>query len=332
MIDSYLKQMPKTKEPDKIGSSFKNCDVISFDQFSIKSLSVLFSHVPHMRDIALRSQPASILAGNIATLLFYEPSSRTFGSFSAAIKQLGGQTIDILNPQVFSSVAKGETLEDTIRVFEAYSDCIVIRHPEAGTAKKAAECAKSVPIINAGDGIGEHPTQALLDLYTIYEKHDKLHGLTGVIAGDILNGRTVHSLIRGLALYPKNTLYLLSPSTLQLTREDFRDFSKRGIKLIEITSEKEIPKNADFWYWTRVQKERFERIEDYEKVKNTFIVTNKLMKKYAGKNTILMHPLPRVGEILKEIDTDPRALYLRTEVRNGMYIRMALLSLVLGRV
>lgn len=316
-------------EPQKINGKFKGKDIVSLDQFSSKDISIIFKLTRKMKKIAQNGKPSSVLAGKIVTLIFYEPSSRTFGSFGASVKQLGGQTIDILNPQVFSSVSKGETLGDTIRVFEAYSDAIVIRHPVAGTAKIAAEVAKYVPVINAGDGIGEHPTQTLLDLCTIEEKHGKLDNLTGVMVGDLLNGRTVHSLLRGLSLYKKNTIYLLSPRELKLSKEDYQKYSSLGVKLIEIESDKEIPENAHFWYWTRVQKERFKSLDEYERLKTRFIVTKDLVSKKAGKNTIIMHPLPRVGEIDSEIDSDPRAVYLSSQVRNGMYVRMALLSLVL---
>jgi len=316
-------------EPQKINGKFKGKDIISLDQFSPKDIDILFKLTKKMKAIAYNARPSNVLAGKIVTLIFYEPSSRTFGSFGASVKQLGGQTVDILNPQVFSSVSKGEMLEDTIRVFEAYSDAIVIRHSVAGTAKIAAEAAKFVPIINAGDGIGEHPTQTLLDLCTIQEKEGKLDNLTGVMAGDLLNGRTVHSLLKGLSLYKNNTVYLLSPKELKLSKEDFQSYSSRGIKLIEIKSQEELPKNADFWYWTRVQKERFVSLEIYEKLKNRFIVTKELIKQKAGKNTIIMHPLPRVGEIDPAVDSDPRAVYLSAQVRNGMYIRMALLSLII---
>lgn len=320
------------KNSDKINGIFKGKDILSLDQFSPKDFEILFPLTSKMKEIASNAKPSNILNGNIIVLVFYEPSSRTFSSFSAAVKQLGGQTVEIQNPKEFSSMAKGETLEDTIRVLEAYCDAIVIRHPEVGTAQKAADVAKFIPIINAADGIGEHPTQALLDLYTIYEKFGRLNNLTGVAAGDILYGRTVKSLIRGLALFPGNTLYLLSPKELKLSKVDFNNLSKKGVKLIEIENEKDMPKNADFWYWTRTQKERFKSLEDYEKVKNRFILTKDLLKKHGGKNTILMHPLPRVGEIEPEVDNDSRAVYLRQQTRNGMYIRMALIALILGKV
>lgn len=324
--------MADSGSENKINGKFKGKDIVSLDQFSPSDIKLLFSHVPKMKNIAANAKPSDILKGNIVTLLFYEPSSRTFGSFGAAIKQLGGQTVDILNPQQFSSVSKGETLEDTIRVFEAYCDAIVIRHPERGSVQKAADAAFFVPVINAGDGIGEHPTQTLLDMYTIYEKFGRLDNLTGVIAGDILNGRTVHSLLLGLSKYKGNTLYLLSPQQLRLSRDDFLFYTKKGLKLIEIEKESDMPKNAQFWYWTRVQKERFKDLEEYKKVNNKFIVTKELLDTYGNKDMILMHPLPRVGEIETSVDSDPRAVYLRSQIRNGMYVRMALLALILGKI
>lgn len=319
-------------QPTPIARKFTGKDILSLSQFDKKSIEKLFSYVPQMAEIGKNAKTSELLRGKIVTLLFYEPSSRTFGSFSASIKQLGGQTIEIINPQQFSSVSKGETFEDTIRVFEAYCDAIVLRHPEIGSAQKAADVARFVPIINAGDGVGEHPTQALFDLYTIFEKTKSLENVTGVLVGDMLNGRTVHSLIQGLSLYKGNTLYLLSPRQLRLKKEDMKKFSEKGIQLIEIDREGEIPKGADFWYWTRVQKERFKKVADYEKVKNKFILTPHLIEKYAGKKTIFMHPLPRVGEIEMKVDQDPRAVYLTSQIRNGMYLRMALISLVLGEL
>ena len=318
---------------EKINGDFKNKDILSLDQFSAKDIiDLLFRYTQKMKGIAVNAKPSRLLEGNIVALIFYEPSTRTFSSFYASIKQLGGQTIDVLDPQHFSSVSKGETLEDTIRVLEAYCDCIVLRHPQKGTAQAAADAAFFVPIINAGDGIGDHPTQTLLDMYTIHEKHERLDNLTGIIAGDQLNGRTIHSLIKGLSLFKNNTLYLLSPNELKLSRPDYTSLKEKNINLIEINNIKDMPGNADFWYWTRVQKERFANTEEtYEKVKNKFIVTKELVKEYAGNKTIIMHPLPRVGEIDPEVDSDPRAVYLRSQIRNGMYVRMALISLVLGK-
>jgi len=322
--------MGKTATIDTISGKFTGKDILSLDQFDTNSIELLFTETAKMAAIAKKHQPTDTLKGYIVALLFFEPSSRTFGSFSTAVKQLGGQTLEIQDPLKVSSVAKGETLEDSIRTFESYTDAIVMRHPEVGSMQKAADAA-AVPIINAGNGTGEHPTQALLDLYTLHERFGTLDNMTGLLAGDLLNGRTVHSLIRGLSLYKNATVYLLSPKQLQLSRSDFAAFQSRGIKLIEIESEKDIPKQTHFWYWTRVQKERFTSEEVYEKVKHSYVLTPSLIKQYAGKETVFMHPLPRVGEIDTAVDSDPRALYLRTQMRNGKYVRMALLSLVLGR-
>jgi len=261
-------------------------------------------------------------------LLFFEPSTRTFSSNCAAVKRLGGQTIEHQNPTQNSSVVKGESIEDTTKMMEQYCDAIVMRHPIVGTLKKVAEVA-DVPVINAGDGIGEHPTQALLDMFTVFEKFKHIDNIKGLIVGDLLNGRTVHSIIKCLSIFPNNTLYLLSPKQLRLSNKDLEEAKKRKIKLIEIKSFEEIPADCHFWYWTRVQKERFTDKQEYEKLKLNFILTKKLVDKKAGKNTLIMHPLPRVGEVETEVDNDPRAVYLTTEAKNGMYVRMALFSLIL---
>lgn len=316
--------------PDKINGNFKGKDIISLDQFLKKDIDILFSKTFKMKKLVQIKGGSNLLEGKIMSALFYEPSSRTFGSFVAAIQRLGGGFIP-LQGMGNSSVAKGESLEDTIQTFSSYSDVIVIRHSEVGAALIAAS-ATEIPVINAGDGIGEHPTQALLDLYTIYEKHKRLDNLIGVIAGDIKNGRTIHSLIRGLSIFKKNTLYLLSPKQIRLAPVDCENFTKRGIKLIEIDKEKDLPKIAHFWYWTRIQKERFSNLKLFEKVKNSFILTKKLLDTYGNSKMILMHPLPRVNEIEKEIDNDERAVYLKHQMRNGMYLRMALLALVLGKI
>lgn len=325
--------MGKKQAGAKIDNNFKGRDILSLDQFDPQSLTALFNAIDTLAPIAKEAKPSDILKGNIVTLLFFEPSSRTYGSFSGAIKRLGGQTIDVQDPHKVSSVAKGETLSDTIKVFESYCDAIVIRHPEKGAPRKAAEAAFFVPIINAGDGTGEHPTQALMDMYTLQKRFGRLDNLTALMAGDILNGRTVHSLIKGLSQYKNNTIYLLSPEKLKLSREDFDDLAKRGdIKLIEITSEKDIPKDVNFWYWTRVQKERFSELAEYEKLKHSFILTPGLLKQYGNKDMVIMHPLPRVGEITTDVDDDPRAIYLTDQLRNGKYMRMALMALVLGKL
>ncbi len=322
---------PQT-ELEMINGNFKGKDIISFDQFSAEDLSLLFALTRKMKQIAVDNEPSYLLGGIIVSLLFFEPSSRTFGSFAAAVKRLGGETIEIQNPEITTSRYKGESFEDTIRTFEAYSNAIVLRHKLVGSARQAAEAACEVPVINAGDGNNEHPTQTLLDLYTLYEKFGRLSGLTCLLAGDPLNSRTIHSLIRGLSLFENNTVYLLSPRQLRLPQEDFYVLSARGINIIEISSEKNIPRDCDFWYWTRVQKERFASLEEYHDAMNgSYIVTPQLLDRYASKNMILMDPLPRVDSVDPAVDADERAVYLKSQIRNGLYTRMALLALILGR-
>jgi aspartate carbamoyltransferase catalytic subunit len=314
-----------------ISGDFKGKDILSLDQFSAADLHKVFDLAREMKKMALAHAPSQLLAGQLVALLFYEPSSRTFGSFAAAVKRLGGQTLDIQNPETVSSVAKGESFEDTIRVFEAYAQAIVLRHPLPGAARRAADLA-SVPVINAGDGNNEHPTQTLLDLFTLYEHFGRLDHLKGLLAGDPLNSRTLHSLIRGLSLFENNTVYLLSPTALRLSREDFRTLSARGIQLIEIHSEQEIPSDCHFWYWTRIQKERFSSFDEYQAMAaDSPRVTPMLLAERANHDMILMDPLPRVGTIDPAVDSDERAVYLRSQIRNGLYTRMALLVLVLGQ-
>lgn len=317
----------KNKGPVPIKGDFFLKDIISLDQFDKKSIEKVFKTATKIKKTPVKKL-LKILQGKVAGLLFFEPSTRTFSSNSAGFKRLGGQTVEHQNPTVTSSAVKGETIEDTVRMMEQYCDLLVIRHPIKGTLEIAADAA-TVPVINAGDGIGEHPTQALLDMFTIYEKHGHLNNIKGLMVGDLLNGRTVHSLIRGLSIFPNNTLYLLSPKQLCLSKKDLDEAKKRKIKLIEIKSFDQIPSDCHFWYWTRVQKERFADKREYEKLKLSFILTKKLVKKKAGTNTLIMHPLPRVGEIETSVDSDPRAVYLTTEAKNGMYVRMALFSLIL---
>lgn len=319
-------------EPEKINGNFAGKDILSMDQFDTKSIEILFEHADRMKPIADNAESSEILKGKQAVMIYYEASTRTRVSFQVAMNQLGGDPIIIENPQQFSSAVKGESLRHTIKTHDAYVDLIVLRHPVTGSLQEAADAAKKVPVINAGDGgQGEHPTQGLLDLYTISRLSGRLENLTGVIAGDLLMGRTVKSLIRGLALYPGNTLYLLSPDEIRLPRKDFDDFSSRGIKLIEINKTEDIPPDTDFWYWTRVQEERYPT-EEYKAIKNKFIVDINLLDKYAGPNTKLLHPMPINGEILEEVDDDPRAEYLEAQVRSGVYVRMALLGLVLDKI
>ncbi len=305
----------------------KGNDLISIDQLDKNIILSIFKTADKIKKIKPK-KALNILKGKVVALLFFEPSTRTFSSHCVAVKRLGGQTIEHQNPMQTSSVVKGETIEDMIKIMEQYSDAIVIRHPVAGTAQICAKTA-GIPIVNAGDGIGEHPTQALLDMYTIYEKFKTLDGIKGLMVGDLLNGRTIHSLLKGLSFFKNSIIYLLSPKVLRLSKKELDEFCRRGIKLIEINNLNDIPPDLHFWYWTRVQKERFSDKNEYEKLKLSFILSKDLVDRKAGKKTLLMHPLPRVGEIKTEVDNDPRAVYLTTQAKNGMYVRMALLKMIL---
>src|SRR5437868_2958894 len=333
-VTAYLQNETETvvEESKMINGNFKGKDIVSLDQFSVDDLRILFTLTNKMKQIVLNNEPLYILTGHIVSLLFFEPSSRTFSSFATAVKRLGGQTIEIQDPETVTSINKGETFEDTIRTFEAYSDAIVLRHKLAGSAQIAADAATCIPIINAGDGNNEHPTQTWLDLYTIYERFGRLNNLNCLLAGDPLNSRVIHSLIRGLSLFENNTVYMLSPEQLRLRRADLYYWSERGVRIVEINSEKDIPGSCDLWYWTRIQKERFASLHEYETVmRQGFVVTPELLHNRAGSDIILMDPLPRVSTIDPAVDADERAVYFRSQIRNGLYIRMALLALMLGR-
>jgi aspartate carbamoyltransferase len=242
------------------------------------------------------------------------------------MERLGGSVIPI-NEVKYSSVAKGESLPDTIRSLECYSDVIVLRHPEVGASALAAQYARK-PIINAGDGIGEHPTQALLDLFTILEEKGVVDGITVTMLGDLKFGRTVHSLSRLLSLYNVK-LNFVAPEILSMPEEIITELDKQGIPCQALTELEDALPETDVLYVTRVQKERFEKPEEYEKVKGTYIITPETLKK-AKDDLVLMHPLPRVGEISMDLDDDPRAAYFR-QMEYGMYVRMALLAMVLGK-
>jgi aspartate carbamoyltransferase catalytic subunit len=269
-----------------------------------------------------------LLKGKILANLFYEPSTRTSSSFTAAMERLGGSVIPI-NEVKYSSVSKGESLPDTIRTLECYADVIVLRHPETGSAAIAAKAAHK-PVINAGDGIGEHPTQALLDTFTIFEELDagSVDGMTVTMLGDLKYGRTVHSLARLLSLYNVRINYV-SPEILRMPKEVMDEVAAKGIPQAEFTSLTDALPESDVLYVTRVQKERFEDPAEYEMVKGAYVIDPEIMKA-AKQDMIVMHPLPRVGEISVDFDDDPRAAYFR-QMEYGLYVRMALLAMVLGK-
>ena len=300
-------------------------DIISVKQFSRSDLEYIFGVAHEMHEMVSRVGTFDLLKGKILANLFYEPSTRTSSSFTSAMERLGGSVIPI-NEVRYSSVAKGESLPDTIRTLECYADVIVLRHPETGSAALAAQYARK-PIINAGDGIGEHPTQALLDLFTIREELGKIDGLTVTMLGDLKYGRTVHSLARLLSLYSIR-LHYVSPEILRMPKEIIEELPRTMPQSEHTTFDSVLPQ-SDVLYVTRVQKERFADEADYESVKGSYVITSEIMKA-AKDDMIVMHPLPRVGEISIEFDSDPRAAYFR-QMEYGLYVRMALLAMVLGK-
>jgi len=327
---SIEKQLHPTKKvglAPNLNSGFYGQDIISVSQFTRESLDYIFGVAEEMRAIVKRAGATDLLKGTVLACLFYEPSTRTSSSFIAAMSRLGGTVIPITQGVQFSSVSKGESLPDTIRTLESYADVIVLRHPEAGASEIAAKYARK-PIINAGDGIGEHPTQALLDLFTIREELGQIDGLSVAMVGDLKYGRTVHSLTRLLCLYDAE-LSFVSPEILRLPLDIMNEVRARNLPVRETYDVADVIEMVDVLYVTRVQKERFPDLSQYDEVKGYYEITPELMGR-AKEKMIVMHPLPRVGEIHYAIDDDPRAAYFR-QMENGMYIRMALLASVLGK-
>lgn len=319
-------QSPHLPFGDQRSAPWYGKDILSVKQFSRSDLEYIFGVAHEMREMVARVGTFDLLKGKILANLFYEPSTRTSSSFTSAMERLGGSVIPI-NEVRYSSVAKGESLPDTVRTLECYADVIVLRHPEVGASALAAQYARK-PIINAGDGVGEHPTQALLDLFTIVEELGDVDGLTVTMLGDLKYGRTVHSLARLLSLYNIKLNYV-SPDILRMPAEIIDELNAKRIPQAEYSTLESALSQTDVLYVTRVQKERFEDQTAYEGVKGAFVVTTDTMRQ-AKERMIVMHPLPRVGEIAMEVDDDPRAAYFR-QMEYGLYVRMALLAMVLGK-
>ncbi|MFQ6075681.1 MAG: aspartate carbamoyltransferase [Candidatus Bathyarchaeia archaeon] len=307
-----------------MGRAFLNRDIVSVRDLTKEDVEHILKTAELMEPLTLRG--SDILTGKILATLFFEPSTRTRISFEAAMRKLGGGCVGFAEPRT-SSIEKGENLVDTIRVVENYADVIVLRHPAEGAARLAAEFA-NVPVINAGSGAEEHPTQALLDLYTIKREAGRIDGLSVALLGDLRYGRTVHSLAYALALYDVD-LYLASPPLLRMRREVLEDVGRK-IDVFEVDSMEEVVPRLDILYVTRIQKERFPDIEEYEKVKESYRITLNTLRG-AKRDLIVMHPLPRVGEIAPEVDKTPHAKYFK-QVWYGLVTRMAILSLVLGAI
>ncbi len=315
-----------------VGSSSANPlagqDVLSVSQFDAPTIDYVFRLADQMRDVVRTEGGTNLLKRRVLAAIFYEPSTRTSASFIAAMERLGGSVIPITQGVQFSSVAKGESLPDTIRTLEQYADAIVIRHPEVGSAREAADAA-TVPVINAGDGAGEHPTQALLDLYTIQDELGQLDGLRIAMVGDLRFGRTVHSLTRLLCQYDVR-LTFVSPEILRLPLDLMNGVRDAGVPVRETYNVADVIEDVDVLYITRVQVERFTDLSQYEEVKGFYVITPQLLAR-AKERMVLMHPLPRLREIDPEVDGDARAAYFR-QAQNGMFVRMALLAAVMGAV
>jgi aspartate carbamoyltransferase catalytic subunit len=301
---------------------FLGRDIISIEDFSREEINYILNRSHTMEPLATKG--SEILKGKILASLFFEPSTRTRLSFEAAMLKLGGSTIGFADAEI-ASVRKGENLADTVRTVENYADIIALRHPLEGAAKLAAEFSK-VPILNAGSGAEEHPTQALMDLYTIQKEKGKIDGLKIALVGDLRYGRTVHSLAYALSLY-NIELYLISPESLRMRHGVIRTIQNK-ISIVEDSNLEKIIPQIDVLYVTRIQKERFPDPAEYAKVKGIYKIDLKTLKS-AKKDLIILHPLPRVDEIAAEVDSTPQARYFQ-QVWNGIVVRMALLALVLG--
>ncbi|MEI5909086.1 aspartate carbamoyltransferase [Bacillus spongiae] len=293
---------------------------VSGSQFERSKLLTLFTLADDIKEHP--KSYSNILSSKIITTLFFEPSTRTRLSFESAIQRLGGHLLTVENGELNSSSNKGESIADTIRIVEGYSDGIIMRHKQTEACQIAASISE-VPIINAGDGSGEHPTQSLLDLYTIHSYKKKLDNLSIAIIGDLKYGRTVHSLVHALCLFENITIYGVSNEEFELPTTYDSLLLKHKIKYIKCRSLDELPLDIDVIYQTRLQNERTEA----ESIRDSiFVITKKIIEKFSP-TTILMHPLPRNKEIDVAVDKDKRAVYFE-QAKNGLYIRMALLTYI----
>ncbi len=299
--------------------------IITANQFDKNSISKIFSITDKLKS---KKTSPKILENKVMATLFYEPSTRTRLSFESAMQRLGGRVISTESAAEFSSASKGETLEDTIRVVNCFSDVIVLRHFSEGASEIAARYSK-VPIINAGDGKGEHPSQALLDLYTIHSKFKNLK-LTIAMVGDLANGRTIHSLTYLLSLYKEVNIIYVSPKALSIPQNLKKYIESKNVTFEETENLEKALKVSDVIYQTRIQKERFASSKngssesEYLRYFGKYIIDKNTLK-IIKKNAIIMHPLPRVNEITADVDDDPRAFYFQ-QVQNGLFVRMALLA------
>lgn len=303
--------------------TFKGRDIISIHDFSREEIEHILKVSQKMIPAARGEKEDLSLDGKILSTIFFEPSTRTRLSFEAAMNRLGGSVVGFSDPEI-TSLKKGETLADTIRMVESYSDVIVLRHPMEGAAKLAADFT-SKPVINAGDGAGQHPTQTLLDLFTIWTEKKEIGNKNIVLVGDLKYGRTVHSLAYALALFGAN-LTFVAPEVLQMPKEIIEHVEQQGGAYESTNALEDAMKTADVLYVTRIQRERFPDAAEYEKVAGMYRVDNEMLTK-ANKDIVIMHPLPRVNEIAPEVDKTEHAIYFK-QAFNGVPVRMALLALI----
>ena len=299
-------------------------NLISIHDLDRKTIDHILDTAAKMESVAVKR--SKDLDSKIMAVLFFEPSTRTRLSFESAMLRLGGSVLGFAEAGVSSAGGKGETLADTIRTVERYADIIVIRHPLDGSARVAAEFS-SIPVINAGSGSEEHPTQALLDLYSIRKMMGKIDGLSISLCGDLKYGRTVHSLGMGLSHYDVK-IKLAAPQSLRMKPAIIKQMKKSGVDVVEVESVEEAIKDVDVIYTTRIQKERFPDAREYDKVKDRFRITSDDLDAMQ-EDAIILHPLPRVDELGADIDDTPHAKYF-DQVYNGVILRMAVLKLILG--
>ena len=299
---------------------FRLKDIISIKDFEREDIEYLLDEASKLENIAKSKEVSEELKGKLLGLMFFEPSTRTKLSFETAMKRLGGECIGFENSGS-SSVSKGESIADTAKMFEGYSDALVIRHELEGVSKFISDIV-DVPVINAGDGAGQHPTQTLLDLYTIKNEIGYIDNLRIALIGDLKFGRTVHSLSNALGLFDNVKIYLVSPPELRMPQEVLHDISKTNVEYEEVDNIEKIIDDVDVLYVTRIQKERFADIEDYKKIKGAYIINKKMIE---GKDLIVMHPLPRIDEIDADVDDTKYNKYF-TQAANAVPVRMAILK------
>ncbi len=308
-------------------SQFNLQHVVESQQFDRNLLELVFKTADMMKaDLQGGRKLAKFLDGKVMASLFYEPSTRTRFSFESAMRRLGGAVITTENAREFSSASKGESLADSTRIMNGYADVIVMRHNEAGSAARAAEISH-IPVINAGDGAGQHPTQALLDVYTIADSFPEMNGLKIALVGDLRYGRTARSLSYLLTKYDDMELIFVAPPVCKMEQDIKKYLDKYQVPWREEEDLAAVVREVDCIYMTRVQKERFHSAEDYQSAVSKYILSKELVEQMKPKS-IVMHPLPRVDEIPAEVDSTPQARYFE-QAQNGLYIRMALLYLLL---